>query len=49
MNSERFRHVLDCLGYDNERLAKVLNIDLRDVEDFCLGRKPVPDKVTDNL
>jgi len=49
MDTERFRHVRDCLGYDNDRMARALNIDLSEVEDFCLGRKPVPDKVADNL
>jgi plasmid maintenance system antidote protein VapI len=49
MDCERFRYVRDFLGYDNERLARALNIDLAEVEDFCLGRKPVPVKVADNL
>jgi hypothetical protein len=26
-----------------------LNIDLAEVDDFCMGRKPVPDNVADNL
>ena len=49
MDSERFRHIRDCLEYDNERLAMALNIELEDVEAFCLGRKPVPERVADNL
>jgi hypothetical protein len=30
-------------------MARALNIDLAEVDDFYMGRKPVPDNVTDNL
>ncbi len=40
MDNERFRHVRDCLGYDNERMAKALNIGLAEVDDFCVEAVP---------
>jgi hypothetical protein len=49
MDSERFRHLQKLIGYDNERMAKMLNIDLADVEDFSAGRKPVPEKLASEL
>jgi hypothetical protein len=49
MDSERFRHLQDLIGYDNERMARMLNIDLADVEDFSAGRKPVPEKLASEL
>ncbi len=49
MNSERFKHLRDLIGYDNTRLAKMLDIDLSDVEDFCAGTKPVPETVANQL
>ena len=49
MNSERFMHLRDLIGYDNPRMASMLNIGLAEVEDFCNGRKAVPDKLADDL
>ncbi|HOI15202.1 MAG TPA: hypothetical protein PK036_02560 [Geobacteraceae bacterium] len=49
MDSERFIHLRDFIGYDNERMAKMLNISLEEVEDFCLGRKPVPASIANQL
>jgi len=49
MDSERFKHLRDLVGYDNVRLSQMLNIDASDVTDFCLGKKPVPDKVAKEL
>lgn len=49
MDSERFKHLQALVGYDNERTAKMFNIDVTEVEAFCSGRKPVPDKLADEL
>jgi hypothetical protein len=45
MNSKRFKHLRDYIGYDNERLAKMLNLDVAEGEDYCCGRIPIPDTV----
>jgi plasmid maintenance system antidote protein VapI len=42
LDSERFKHLRDYIGYDNARLAKMLNISVAEVEEFCSGRKPIP-------
>lgn len=49
MDCERFKHLRDLIGYDNERLAKMLDIDLTEVEDYCSGRKPVTKTVANQL
>lgn len=49
MDSERFMHLRDLIGYDNPRMARMLNIDVAEVEEFCLGRKIVPEKLADDL
>ncbi len=49
MVSERFRHLQDLIGYDNECMARMLNIDMADVEDYSSGRKPVPEKLANEL
>ncbi|APG28658.1 hypothetical protein A7E78_12940 [Syntrophotalea acetylenivorans] len=49
MNSERFKHLRDYVGYDNERLAKMLNIDVAEVEEYCSGGKPIPDRMANEL
>lgn len=49
MDSERFKHLRDLIGYDNVRLSQMLNNDYSDVEDFCLGKKPIPHKVANEL
>ena len=49
MNSERFKHLRNYIGYDNERLAKMLNIAVSKVEEFCSGRRPIPDTVANEL
>jgi hypothetical protein len=49
MDSERFIHLRDMVSYDNLRIAKMFNIDVADVEAFCIGTKPVPDKMAYDL
>jgi plasmid maintenance system antidote protein VapI len=49
MTSERFKHLRDYIGYDNLQLAKMLNIDVAEIEAFCFGRKPIPDTMADEL
>jgi hypothetical protein len=49
MDSTRFIHLRDLVGYDNLRIAKMFNIDVAEVEAFCLGTKPVPDKLANDL
>lgn len=49
MDNERFIHLRDLVGYDNLRISKMLNIDVAEVEAFCLGTKPVPDKLANDL
>lgn len=49
MDNKRFKHLREQLGYDNLRMSKMLNTDLSDVEAFCLGTKPVPDKMAKEL
>ena len=49
MDSERLKHLRDLLGYDNERLARSLHIEVAEVEDYCLGRAPVSGKIAENL
>lgn len=42
MTSERLKHLRDYVGYDNLQLARMLNIDVAEVEAFCSGIKPIP-------
>ena len=49
MDSERFMHLRDLVGYDNLGMARMLSIDVTEVEEFCLGRKIVPDKIANDL
>ena len=42
-------HLRELLGYDNERMSKMLNIDIEEVEAFCLGTKPIPEKLAKEL
>ncbi len=49
MTSERFKHLRDYVGYDNLQLAKMLNIDVAEVEEFCTGRKPIPATMASEL
>jgi hypothetical protein len=49
MDSKRFMHLRDLVGYDNLRIAKMFNIDVTEVEAFCLGTKPIPDKLANDL
>jgi len=49
MDSKRFKHLRDLVGYDNPRIAKMFNIECAEVEAFCLGTKPVPDMVAHDL
>lgn len=49
MDSSRFMHLRDLVGYDNQRIAKMFNIDVTEVEAFCLGTKSVPEKLANDL
>jgi len=49
MNSKRLIQLRDLIGYDNLRLAKMFNIDVTEVEAYCLGTKAVPDKIANDL
>lgn len=49
MDSKRFIHLRDLVGYDNQRIARMFNIDVTEVEAYCLGTKPVPDTVANDL
>lgn len=49
MDIERFKQLRDLIGYDNERMAKMFNIEVTEVEAFCAGSKPVPDKLANEL
>ena len=48
MDRERFVHLRDWVGHDNVRLARALNIEVPDVEDYWSRKRPVPDKVAEN-
>ncbi|MHC1698014.1 MAG: hypothetical protein AB9919_08180 [Geobacteraceae bacterium] len=49
MDNKRLMQLRDMIGYDNLRIAKMFNIDLAEVEAYCLGTKPVPDKIACDL
>lgn len=49
MTSERFKQLRDYVDYDNLQLAKMLNIDVAEVEELCSGRKPVPETMANEL
>jgi hypothetical protein len=49
MDCKRFIHLRDLIGYDKLRMSKMLNIDIAEVESFCLGTKPIPDKAAKEL
>jgi hypothetical protein len=49
MDSKRFIHLRELLGYDNVRMSKMLNIDIEEVEAFCLGTKQIPEKLAKEL
>jgi plasmid maintenance system antidote protein VapI len=49
MDMERFKQLRDLIGYDNERMAKMFNIEVTEVDAFCTGNKPVPDKLANEL
>ncbi len=49
MDSKRFIHLRELIGYDNLRMSKMLNIDIVEVEAFCLGTKPIPEKLAKEL
>ncbi len=49
MDSKRFRQLREQLGYDNLRMSKMLNIELSEVEAFCLGTTMIPDKLAKEL
>ena len=49
MYSKRFIQLRDLIGYDNLRISKMFNIDVAEVEAYCLGTKSVPDKLMNDL
>jgi hypothetical protein len=49
MNNERFVHLRNLVGYDNPRLARSLNVDLAEVEGYCSGVLPIPERIADHL
>lgn len=49
MNSERFKHLQELIGYDNEHMAKMLNIPVSEVEAYRTGSKLVPEKQAHDL
>jgi hypothetical protein len=49
MDSKRFIHLRELLGYDNLHMSKMLNIDIEEVEAFCLDTKPIPEKLAKEL
>lgn len=49
MDTTRFMHLRDLVGYDNLRISRMFNIDVAEVEAFCFGTKPVPDKIAQDL
>jgi hypothetical protein len=49
VDSKRFIHLRDLVGYDNLRISKMFNIDVAEVEAFCIGTKPVPDILANDL
>jgi hypothetical protein len=49
MDSKRFMHLRDLVGYDNLRISKMFNIDVAEVEAFCIGSKSVPDMLANDL
>jgi hypothetical protein len=49
MDSKRFIHLRELLGYDNLRMSQMLNIEIEEVEAFCLGTKQIPEKLAKEL
>jgi hypothetical protein len=49
MNSTRFIQLRDLIGYDNLRISKMFNIDVAEVDAYCLGTKPIPEKLMNDL
>lgn len=48
-DSNRHIKLREMVGYDNARMAAMLDIDVAEVEEFCLGSKPIPEKLADEL
>jgi len=49
MDSKRLIQLRELIGYDNPRIAKMFNIDVAEVDAYCLGTKDVPDKIARDL
>jgi hypothetical protein len=49
MDSKRFIHLRELLGYDNLRMSTMLDIDIEEVEVFCLATKKIPEKLAKEL
>lgn len=49
MDGKRFMQLRDLIGYDNLHMAKMLDIDVSEVEAFCLGTEQVPEKLAQEL
>lgn len=49
MDSKRLMELRDLVGYDNPRLARMFDIEVAEVEAYCLGTKEVPTKIASDL
>jgi len=49
MDSKRLMQLRDLIGYDNSSIARMFNIDVAEVEAYCLGTKEVPNKIANDL
>ncbi|MRR53388.1 MAG: hypothetical protein EG822_02610 [Deltaproteobacteria bacterium] len=49
MDSKRLIKLRELIGYDNPGIAKMFNIDVTEVDAYCLGTKDVPDKIALDL
>jgi len=49
MDSKRLMELRDLIGYDNPRIAKMFNIEVAEVDAYCLGTKNVPNKIASDL
>ena len=49
MNSKRLMQLRDLIGYDNRGIAKMFNIEVAEVDAYCLGTKAVPNNIASDL
>lgn len=45
MNRDRFKHLQQMIGYDNEALAKMLKVEVTMVAAFSSGEASIPDNL----